>query len=78
MEYAELSDSALAKVRIAPNPKADMARIREIKEQAALLITLIEREMSEKPAAAREGAIAITHIQTAVFFAVFNASAVKD
>ena len=73
MEVADMSDTAQQKVGLeyaAGNPEVLM-----LKEAAARLITLIEETQQAHPSAAREAALAITHVQTASFFAVFAATA---
>lgn len=78
MEHPEISVSAKEKVRLAaPVVGAGVTvvqDVRELKVAAARLITLIEQVQKERPSAAREAALAITHIQTATFFAVFAAT----
>lgn len=77
MEYPEISDTAAAKVRYTAPVYSERTpgNVHAIKERAAALITLIEEVQKQYPETAREAALAITHVQTASFFAVFAATA---
>ena len=84
MEHPEISDTAAAKVRLSFNVPVEgrpqsVADVQALKEAAARFITLVEQIGGDKPASerlcARECALAITHIQTASFFAVYAATA---
>jgi hypothetical protein len=79
MEHPEISQTALAKVRLkAPVYSGDVNEVTALKEAAARFITLIEQIDADKPASerptAREAGLAITHVQTASMFAVFAAT----
>lgn len=78
MEYPEISARAKEMVRLgAPVVGVGVTAaqdVHELRVAAARYITLLEQVQREHPAAAREAALAITHVQTATFFAVFAAT----
>jgi hypothetical protein len=69
----ELSEMAKDAVRVNFNP-AGNERVARITQMAAALIDEYDRIRIDKPGAAREASVAITHLQTASMWAVLAAT----